>query len=394
MKFAQYSAAAMALVAMTATPAVAQVDVRVKVDTKVMKDAAQDVAREVRAALHSALGPEFRRNMEEMARDLASAFEGLGEIDWDFGDWTQSQRYRATQTDRETRRFTVGPNGQLDLETVSGDITIRRGSGREIVVEIVREARGLTDADAKTALTQVKAVSEDRGGRVTVKAVYPNMRRGSDYSVSVSYIVSAPVGTRLSTRSLSGDVTVDGIDGELSINTTSGDVKVTDCTRLVSAKTVSGDMTLTNTGSDGRLEASTMSGEITAAGLKARRLDLGTVSGGITARNITADDVKLASMSDDVWFEGTLTPRGRYEFTSHAGDVHIVLDGKVGFSFEASTFSGSVRSDLALQGSRTATRALGGRRAAEPRNLSGTFGDGSAVITANSFSGSVVVSKK
>ena len=396
MRLARYTLAAAAVfsvTAVTATPALAQVDVRVKIDTKVVKDVAQDVAKEVRTVLHSTLSHELRRDIRDAVRDLAEAFGDLGHIAWESGEWGQSQRFRATQTDRETRRFNIGPSGQLDLETLSGDVTLRRGSGRELVVEIVRDARGTTDATAKAGLDAVRAVSEERGGRVTIKTVYPNQRGRSEYSVSVNYIVSAPAGTRISTRSISGDVLVEGIDGEVSVTTISGDVSVTNATHLLSATTTSGDITLMNVAAEGLLESSTTSGEIIATNVKARRLSLGAISGSITARGIEAGDVKLSTISDDVIFDGALTPRGRYEFSTHSGDVLLTLDGRTGFSFDGSAFSGSVRSDMALQGSRTESRT-GTRRAANNRSLSGTFGDGSAVITATSFSGSVIVTKK
>ena len=115
-------------------------------------------------------------------------------------------------------------------------------------------------------------MSEERGGRVTIKTVYPSQRGRSEYSVNVSYIVSAPAGTRISTRSISGSTLVEGIDGEVSVHTTSGDVKITDAARVMSATTISGEITLTNVGAEGLLEASTASGEILATGVKARRL--------------------------------------------------------------------------------------------------------------------------
>ena len=393
MRLARYALATAAILAVMATPALAQVDVRVKIDAKAVRDAAQDVAREVRVAVQTALGPEFRRDLNDALRDLVESFEDWGTAPWGSGERSQSQRFRHTLNDRETRRFNIGPSGQLDLEALSGDITVRRGSGRELVVEIVREARGTSETTAKAGLDAIRAVTEERGGRVTIKTVYPNQRGRSEYSVSVNYIVSAPAGTRVSARSMSGDVFVEGIDGELSASTMSGDVKVTDSAFLTSASTASGDIVLTNVGSQGLLDASTLSGGITATGVKARRISLGTISGGVTARGIESENVKLTSMSDDVTFEGALTPRGRYEFSTHSGDVHLILDGRTGFSFEGSAFSGSVRSDLALQ-TRTDTRTGTGRRPGSTRNLSGTFGDGSAVITATSFSGSVIVTKK
>lgn len=394
MRLVRCTVAAVAVISLSATPALAQVDVRVKVDTKAVKEVAQDLARELREAIHTAFGPEFRRDIQHAVRDVSGAIEDLATAAWESGEWGQAQRFRAEQTDRETRRFAIGANGQLDLDTLSGNVTIRRGSSRELVVEVVREARGATDAAVKMGLAEVKAVSEERGGRVTIKAVYPNQRGRSQYSVSVNYIVSAPAGTRISSRSISGDVSADGIDGELTLTTMSGDVQVTNATRLTSATTASGDITLTNVAADSLLEASTMSGDVAATGVKARRLSLGSVSGSVTARGIDAGDVKLTTMSDDVVFEGALAPRGRYEFSSHSGDVHIILDGQTGFSFDGSAFSGSVRSSLPLQGSRPDPRSGTGRRTANNRTLNGTFGDGSAVIDATSFSGSVILTKK
>lgn len=384
MKIAWQTLAAAALITITAAPALAQsVDVRVKVDTKAIREA----TREVREAVRDAFGPEFRRDITSAAREVADVLEGLGTLAWTNGDWGQSSRYRASQTDRETRRFNIGASGQLDLETMSGDITVKPSPGRELVVEIIKEASGTTEAEAKTGLSRVRVDSEERAGRVTVKTVYPNERQ-SNYRVSVSYVVSAPAGTRISTHAVSGDVTVTGITGELSVRTMSGDVTITDAPRVTGAKTVSGDLTLRNVGAEGLLEASTMSGEIMATGIKARRLDLGTVSGGVTARGVSADDVSLKSMSGDVVFDGALAARGRYEFTTHAGDVRITLDGQTGFTFDGSTFNGSVRSDLPLQ-----LTTIGSRRG-PTRNVRGTFGDGSAVLSATSFSGAVVLTKK
>jgi DUF4097 and DUF4098 domain-containing protein YvlB len=372
MHIARHTAIGVLLLGTIATPALAQqVDVRVKIDTKIIQDVTQEIARD----------------LSEAMRDIAAAFGDLGITAWGNDSRQRQERYRATQTETETRRFATGTTGQLDLETLSGDITVRATAGREIVVEIIKEARAATDAAARAGMARVRVDSEERGGRVTVKTVYPNDRQ-SNYSVSVNYIVSAPAGTRISTRSVSGDVGVEGITGELSVNTMSGDIRISNAARLLSAKTVSGDLTLQAIKADGLLEASTMSGNIIATDVTARRLDLGTVSGSVTARNVSAGDVKLNSMSDDVVFEGTLTPRGRYEFSSHSGDVRITLDGKTGYTFEGKTFSGNVRSELPLQ-----TGGVGSRRSSS-KQVSGTFGDGSAVVNATSFSGNVIVVRR
>ncbi|HXQ77907.1 MAG TPA: DUF4097 family beta strand repeat-containing protein, partial [Gemmatimonadaceae bacterium] len=86
-----------------------------------------------------------------------------------------------------------------------------------------------------------------------------------------------------------------------------------------------------------------------------------------------------------VEFGGTLAKGGRYELNSHSGDVRVVLSGATGFELEANSFSGSIRSDLPLK-----MQGDVGRH----RSVQGVFGDGSAVLSVTTFSGSVVISRK
>jgi len=398
---------ALALVSAVAAPATAQsVDVRVKVDTQTIRDVTQDI----RDALREAFGPEVRREIQRevtsASRDIADVIEHLSRSAWvgdfgdlarlgDFGNYSDSRSARqrnfpASQTDKETRTFAIGANGEFDLDNLSGDIRIVPSSGRDLTIEISRHSRGRTQADAKAGLARVRVETTHRGDRATARTVYPNERQ-SAYSVSVDYVVTAPAGTRITAKAISGDVTVGAMTGELTINSISGDVQITGASRVLHAKTVSGDVTLRDCGAEGLLEASTMSGDVTGTNIKARRVELQSISGTVTGRNVAAQAVKLKSMSGDAVFDGDLAAGGRYEFTSHSGTVRLAFDGRTGFTFEASTFSGSVRTDIPLQVKNLGADA-GSRRA--NRNLRGTFGDGSATVTANSFSGSVIVTKR
>jgi DUF4097 and DUF4098 domain-containing protein YvlB len=394
---------AVLLVGVVTTPAAAQpVDVRVKVDTQAIRE----VTADIREAIREAFGPEVRREIQReitsASRDIADVIEQLSRHTWtgdlDFGDLgrysdsrgARQRNFPASQTDKETRKFVIGAGGEFDLDNLSGDIRIVPGSGRDLIIEISRHSRGRTEADAKTGLARVRVETTHRGERATARTVYPNDRQ-SNYSVSVDYVITAPAGTRITAKAISGDVTVGAMTGELTINSVSGDVQITGASRVLMAKTVSGDVVLTDCGAEGLLEASTMSGDVTGTNLKARRVELQSISGTVTGRNVNAQAVKLHSMSDDVVFDGDLASGGRYEFTSHSGTVRLSVDGRTGFTFEASTFSGSVRTDLPLKSNNVGAGA-GSRRA--NRTVRGTFGDGSATVTANSFSGDVIVTKR
>ena len=81
-------------------------------------------------------------------------------------------------------------------------------------------------------------------------------------------------------RSVSGDIRVSNLNGDLRAETASGDITASAIRRLRQAKTFSGDLEITD--SDGEdVVGSTISGTIVARGLKARSVDLQSVSGDV-----------------------------------------------------------------------------------------------------------------
>lgn len=397
----RHTLAALLVVVSAASPAYAQrADVRVQIDTEALRDAAaqmrgaaDDVRLVIRDVLRDVLGPEMRQDLERdlrsTMRDLTEFFDGMGAWEWTEGpSGRQSRTFTASQTDANSRAYPLGASGHIDVQNLSGDIKIVAGNGRDVTVETVRTARGRTEADARTGLSRVRVETTHRGDRLAVRVVYPNERQSS-YSVNIAFVITAPAGTTVTATSLSGDVSASGIAGDLSLSSTSGDVAITDARRVTRARSLSGDITLRNVTADGELEANTMSGDVTATGLKARRLTLESLSGDVTLRNVDAGSADVRSTSGDVVYEGALQSNGRYDLRSHSGSVRMSVDSSTGFTFEGQSFSGSVRVDLPLQVRSVADR---GRRIA--KSLSGTFGDGSASVSATSFTGDIIVTKR
>jgi DUF4097 and DUF4098 domain-containing protein YvlB len=304
------------------------------------------------------------------------------------------QQGREEQTDRQTRTLKLGTGGELSVSNISGDITVTRSAGGDATLEIVKTARARTSADARELLGLVQVAVTERNGRAEVKTVYPRddeMRRNNrrNINVSVAYTISAPAGTRLTIGSISGDIKVADIKGDLTINTISGAVHLANAGRIASAKSVSGDVEIVDTQIDGAVEAQSVSGSVVLRKVNARRINLGSVSGSVVIQDVQCDNVKANSVSGNVEFGGELARNGRYELTSHSGNVRLALAGSTGFELEADSFSGTVRSDfpVTLQGN---DRREGGRR----RALRGVYGDGSAVLDVTTFSGTIVISKR
>ena len=384
--------AALALTIGLSPSALAQ-DVRVQVgDVKVVVPT--EVLRQVQRIVTSTITPQVRTEIAAAMREAVAEISSIGRdigrevsVEIQRGRDRDDQDRRVEQVDKQTTKIPLGPTGTLDLKNISGDITVTAGNGREVVMDITRRSRGRTDADAKLGLEQVKVEVDHRGDRATVETRYPDQqgRQRTPYSVSVTYNVTAPVGTRVSITNISGDVTATGLHGDLSVDVVSGDIVISNSTHLVNVKSLSGDTTLTDVESDGNLSVGAVSGDLTFLRVKVRRLSVNVISGDVVATDVSADGVELTSMSGSVQYSGPIARNGRYQLQAHSGDIRIAIGGNVGFDLRAETFSGQIRAESGIDlKSPTSSR----------RSLRGTVGDGSAVVVATTFSGNVIISRR
>ena len=182
---------------------------------------------------------------------------------------------------------------------------------------------------------------------------------------------------------------IENIKGDVSANTVSGDVRISGAGRINAAKTISGMVEITEAQVDGALESSSVSGDVVLRRVTARRINAASVSGNIRLEELQCDRVSANSTSGTVTFSGALAHNGRYELNSFSGEIRLALSGNTGFEIDANSFSGDIRSDLTITTRGSQTTRRGPRRV-----LSGTFGDGSAVLDLMTFSGSIVISKR
>jgi DUF4097 and DUF4098 domain-containing protein YvlB len=301
---------------------------------------------------------------------------------------------REEQTERTTKVIKLGADGILALGNIAGDITVARGGGSDATIEIVKTARGRTVEEAREFLALVPVEVTERNGRAEVKTRYPSgdeQRRNNrrNLNVSVAYTVTAPAGTRVSIDTMSGNVKVTDIKGDINVNTLSGDVRISGAGRIGTAKTMSGMVEISETQTDGGVAGSSMSGDVVFRRVTARRMDGGSVSGNIRLEDVQSERVSGGTTSGDVLFSGALARGGHYELKSFSGEVRVLLTGNTGFEVDANTFSGHIRPDLPIT-----TRGPQSDRRGQQRTLSGTYGDGSAVLDLTTFSGSIVISKR
>ncbi len=302
------------------------------------------------------------------------------------------QRGREQQSNEEliTRAFEVGEDGRLEISNVAGRIIVRGVAGSTITINATKRVRPRGNEDPSRALEDLEVDIEQRGGRVEVRTRH---NRGGRRRARVDYDVTVPTSARVMLRSVSGDIQVNDVNGELHAQAVSGDVRITSAGRLSVARSVSGNVRIETATASDDLTIASVSGDVVAENLEADRLELETVSGEMRIRNVNCHQLAVSTVSGELDYEGGLAEDGRYELRSHSGDVLLVLTEDVGFDLTADTFSGDFEFDLpvTLEGNQSASDDCGRGRGRGQRSIRGRYGDGSARIEVVTFSGDLSI---
>ena len=333
------------------------------------------------------LAPALRADAQvypDRVRSVTRTVHGIAHV----GRYQGNQR--ETRTERVQKTVSVRDGAELVISNIAGDIVVTRGRGNEIGIEAVKTGRGRTADEAQRTVELLQVAIIERGNRVEVRGRYPdsgNTRGRRSYSGSIAITIAAPERTRVSANSISGDISIRDITGDLALETISGDVGVSGAGRVTKAKTASGDVEITDTSIDGALDSGSISGNVVLRNVKVERLDVGSVSGDVILDNVQSESIDAQSLSGDVRLSGPLVRGGRYDLGSHSGNIRVVVSGDTGFEVDATSFSGTIRSDLNLKSVLTEGRAQ--RR----RTLHGVYGDGSAFLDLTTFSGDIVIAR-
>ncbi|HEU4693255.1 MAG TPA: DUF4097 family beta strand repeat-containing protein [Vicinamibacterales bacterium] len=340
---------------------------------------AEDIARRVEREAEQ-FARQIERNADKFARYFDQRFDAQGRRGFGRGpEYTESF----------SRTVRLGRNGTFELQNVSGDIAVTGGGGDDVRIEAVKRVRHPNETEGKTLLSEITIDVQERSGRVDVRTEYPRRR---NWAGGVDFTVAVPRDAIVNLRSVSGTIKVTNINGELRAETVSGDVITNTNRRLRTVKTVSGDIEITDSEAE-ELSANTVSGDVTVNRLKASGFDAQSVSADLRLADIEVDRASLRSVSGDIDYAGRLQRNGRYQFQSHSGDIRVTPADNRGFAIEGSTFSGDIRSDFALTLQTGPGNSLNGGPGRN-RSVRGSFGDGGATLSLQSFSGDIVIVKR
>jgi len=198
-----------------------------------------------------------------------------------------------------------------------------------------------------------------------------------------TFEVTVPTGVHVSARATSGDIRITGTKGIVEAGAQSGDVHVDDAAERIELRTLSGDITGRNLA--GNVDANSLSGDIDLSGVRGD-VDATGVSSDVTLRNVTSRYVRAKSTSGDVAFDGAVDGAGRYELRSHSGSVSLMVPQNTGALVTISTYNGTIDSpDFPI------TLKPGDHGISQTRRYTFEIGKGDARISAESFSGDIMI---
>lgn len=232
-------------------------------------------------------------------------------------------------------------------------------------------------------------------GRMHIRATSDNDNMSLDASSSrvilqnrsgdSRFDVGVPYGVQLIVRSQSGDVRVHDSRGSLEAHANSGDLEVEGLNGRLDVNTLSGSITARDVTGD--VDIATTSGDIKIYNLSGSA-DVGTVSGDVELRAVTAKSIRAKTTSGDLRFDGLVDPAGRYEFSTHSGDVEMHIQKDASAQLSVSTWNGGITSDFPI----TLRPGEHGIGFATGKRYTFEVGGGAARISAETFSGDITIS--
>jgi DUF4097 and DUF4098 domain-containing protein YvlB len=259
----------------------------------------------------------------------------------------------ATLVYGETRkefRYTVGPNASLSVINQYGPITVKPSGGNQVIVNAV--------------LYSDKAEVDQRqsGNRIDLMS---HLLPGADaQSGRVDYELLVPADASLTLHSSTGPIHAEKLHGDLTLEGASAAVDVHDIT-------------------DAHVHVKTMNGTVTLGNIHNGHVEIASVSGDIVLNSVSGSLVDVSSTTGKITYDGDFGSAGRYQLTSHTGDIEAVAPARASIDVVARSVKGSVENDFALEPEHTNFVVKAGSA------FAGTLGKAASSVKLFTFSGKI-----
>jgi hypothetical protein len=239
----------------------------------------------------------------------------------------------------------IGTDGRFVLRVTSPDVELRAIAGTTATARIRFEIRAASDEDADTAFERLRFDVRQADGLLEVGEPHENTSglgmvarllgmRGDRLEISVS--AELPAAAAVTYEGVSADVTASGFLGRQEYRTVSGDLVL---------DRVAGDVRVRGVSSDVSIRAD-----------EPLRLEAHTVSGDISATAPRFDALRLVTVSGDVELDGHLAPTTAHRIETVSGDASLGVTGGLTLEVRGLSSEAHVRLPHRAEGSRDRRR--------------------------------------
>ncbi len=265
------------------------------------------------------------------------------------------------------------PKGEVDVSNVAGSIEIIAWDKSQVAVraDIDTEWQHL-EVSSENGFTSVRVTGHPESsfwggfrwttGTARLQVWVP---RSSEIDVSA-------VSARVSSKGVLGVQRLESVSGDITADLSGADAEV---------KTVNGEIRLHGSGQSGHLEVHTVSGDLRLEGA-AGDLDASTVSGTLSAALSPAHVIRVHTTSGSFTLDGRFARGASLEADTISGDMTVNAGSESGYVYEVRTFSGDIEDCFGRQAERVSEHGPG-------KVLSGTLGSSGGNVRIRTLSGDV-----
>ncbi|MDE3058820.1 MAG: DUF4097 family beta strand repeat protein [Bacteroidota bacterium] len=269
------------------------------------------------------------------------------------------------------KNFAVSHGGTLHLDSDDGDVDIESWDKNEVKITV-----DISGNEERVDKFDVRFSSSGNDVDIVGRSNENNFFKWGGGNFQVKYHVTVPSKFNLDATTAGGDMTADGISGDVTYHTSGGDITVRSIDGKTDLSTSGGDVKANNVKGD--LKINTSGGDVVTDGVKGK-VDAETSGGSVTVSS-TDGSVHAESSGGDITVNFKGENKGINVETS-GGTVELYLDDSVKATVDASTSGGRVRCELpvTVQGD------------VEDDELHGTINGGGATIRARSSGGDIKI---
>ena len=262
---------------------------------------------------------------------------------------------------------------RLDLRNQAGEIRVTTWRRNAVRIEADRSSGFAFEVQRSGSVIRVRTTSYwervDARGRRRF-----GFEDDPDDQV-VDYAVTVPAYLHLELSGTETEITVTGVNGDVSAESVEGRVTVRGGGGFIFARSV--EETVRVEGARGRVQASSSDGDVWIRNVTGE-VTAESIDGDVDLDDVDSRRVTASTVDGNISFTGAIHDDGRYHLSTHDGDVTVWMPTGANATVTVASFDGDFETSFPLV-----------LRESRRRRFNFALGDGSAHVELESFSGDI-----